>query len=86
MYYLSPAILSIAAIFCAKTMGAPYPEAPSCAVSEPVYQYTVTSQKDVPGTPQVGDYSVSGASGGKSFSLSSPLTLMVPIRRSVFIF
>ena len=47
-------------------MGAPHPLIDPCPPSTLPY-YTVTSQQDVPGAAQVGDYSVSGASGSKSF-------------------
>ncbi len=63
MHYLSFTSLAIAAISLPKIMGAPRPETVGCAggAGSHGYSYTVTSQSDVPGTSQVGDYSVSGA-------------------------
>ena len=69
MHYFSSAILAIATLSLQTAMGAPRPETPGCAGGAIGWNYKVTSQKDVPGTPQVGDYSVSGASGGKPFRL-----------------
>ena len=74
MHYFSSTILAIAALSLQTAMGAPRPETPGCAGGAIGWNYKVTSQKDVPGISQVGDYSVSGASGGKPFHINSFLT------------
>ena len=65
---LSSSVLVIAALGLPNTFAAPRPEGVTCSggAGNHGYTYTVTSQNDVAGDAQVGDYSVSGATGSKS--------------------
>lgn len=81
MHYLTSTILAIAAISLPTTLGAPRPDTAECAggAGSSGYTYTVTSKNDVAGTSQVGDYSVSGATGDGQLTQQSSYTVGVTV-------
>ena len=61
MHYATTYVLTLAAICLPTALGSPRPQV-LCTTWD---AYKITSQKEVPGPSQQGDYSVSGASGSK---------------------
>ena len=70
MHYTTTYILTLAAIGLPTALGSPRPQI-LCTTWD---AYKITSQKEIPGPSQQGDYSVSGASGSK-FSLLIALAI-----------
>ena len=61
MNYASICVLILAAVGFPTALGSPRPQ----VICDSWDDYTITSQQELAGPSQQGDYSVSGASGGK---------------------
>lgn len=80
MHHYSSLLLVGAALSLCSTTALPTPDGPdgppgsTCpgGLGDHGYQYTVLAQNDVAGSSQVGDYSISGASGSQLIFLRPP--------------